>query len=122
MSSTLNPVAVPDVNWLGPDGTGGVCLVPAHPARPGSWPAPAGAGHAQVAYQHREHRRVPRLARSDQDHEWQAAACPEMVDLGAQFATGAPDAVVTGFGKQIPVVRQVPLWHGQGSCRAGGHG
>ena len=85
----------------------------------GAGPAGAGTGHRQRLQKWGEHRGVPALSRGDQHHQRTTFAVGEVVDLGAQPAPGPAQGMVRRFGLQIRVVRQVPLWCGPGSWRAG---
>lgn len=59
-----------------------------------------------------EHRVVACLASADKDHQGQAGTIDELVDLGAQPAAGAANAVVRRLGEEIVVIRPSPLCGG----------
>lgn len=61
-----------------------VGLVAAHPVRSGPGPARPTARDPKMPDQDRQHRRVPGLAGSADDHQRQSAPVDQMVDLGAQ--------------------------------------
>src|SRR5699024_4697800 len=85
------------------------------PARP--WP-----GDGQPVQQRAEHWGVPALAGPAQDHQGQAVAVDELMDLGREPAAGETEGVVRRLLAQILVVPQRPLWCARGWCRAGAHG
>jgi hypothetical protein len=59
----------------------------------------------QLLEQRDQHRRVPGLARRDGDHQGQAAAIDQMVELGRETAAGAAEAVIRRLDQWILVVR-----------------
>jgi len=68
-----------------------------------AWPTD-GTSDAQVSHQWQEHRRVTRLAWGDQRDQREPVAIDELMDLRAQPATGAPDAVIGRAPHQGPEV------------------
>ena len=91
--------------------SGGIGLVGANPA--GSGPGfPAVAVDLQMPEQMLGDRAVAGLAGADEDHQRQASAVDELVDLGAQPATGTTNAVVRRLGSEILVIRPSPLCGG----------
>jgi len=59
-----------------------------------------------------EHRIVACLASTDEDHQGQAGTIDELMDLGAQPAAGATNAVVRRLDAGIVVIRPSPLCGG----------
>src|SRR5699024_12517506 len=82
-------------------------------------PVPA---DGQPVQQRAEHWAVPDLAGLSQDHQGQAVAVDELMDLGRERAAGATEGVVRRLLAQILVVPQRSLWCARGWCRAGAHG
>jgi hypothetical protein len=104
-----------------PDRPRRVGLVAADPVRAGTRAPLAWPGHAEVVHQDREHRRVPGLARSDEDHQGQASPVDEVMDLRTQPAPRPADAMISGLVPEFLVTRQDPLcflYRGAGSLRA----
>ena len=91
------------------DRTRGIRLVPTEPLRAGAGTTATTAGHPQMGHQHRQHRRVTGLTRSDQDHQRQTGTINEWMDLGAQTASGAAYSMISRLDAQIRVIRQTPL-------------
>lgn len=59
-----------------------------------------------------EDRIVTGLTGSHEDHQRPPGTVDELVDLGAQPATGTANAVVRRLGAEIPVIRPSPLCGG----------
>src|SRR5699024_365778 len=103
-------------------GAGGVGLVAAQHVRSRAWPARPWPGDGQPVQQRAEHWGVPALAGPAQEHQGQAVAVDELMDLGREPAAGATEGAVRRLLAQILVVPQRPLWCARGGCRAGAHG
>ena len=104
------------------DRSRGVRLVAPEPVRAGSWSTATIAGHTQVLQQDWQHGSIASLAGTDQHDQGQAGAVDELVDLGAQTASGTADSMVRGLCEQILVIRQIPLCAAPAWWRADGHG
>ena len=96
---------------VGADRPGGVRLIAQHRRRAGPGP-PYWPGHAQLRQKRKQHRGVPCLAGGDQADQRQPGPIDELMDLRAQPATGAPDAVIGRLLTRILVVRSIPLCGG----------
>ena len=90
----------------------GVGLVGANPAGSGPGFPAAVAVDFQVPEPMLEDRTVAGLAGTDKDHQRQASAIDELVDLGAQPAARTANAVVRRLGPEIRVIRPSPLCGG----------
>lgn len=93
-----------------------------HGIRTGSGAASAESGNPYCVHDDREHGRITALPGAKNHCQWSAFTVTGMVDLGAQTAPGAADGVVRRLSKQFLVIREFPLWRGEGSSRAGGLG
>lgn len=87
----------------------GIGLVGTNPIRSSPRPPPTVAVDFQMAEQMLKHRTVAGLPGADEDHQGQASAIDELVDLGAQPAAGAPNTVVRRLDEEIRVIRPSPL-------------
>jgi RNA polymerase sigma factor (sigma-70 family) len=100
----------------------GVRLVRHHSIGSGPRPTRTDPWDANRIEQVRKHRRVVRMARTQQQHQRAPFAVTRVVNLRAQSATGTADRVISRLDQQILVIRQIPPCRGAGSYRAGGPG
>lgn len=85
----------------------GVGLVRGNRVRAGAGPPGTDPWHPDVVEDLFEHRAVVALPAGDHDSQWQAVPVDGVMDLRGQTATGAADAMTSGFnvvGGQILVV------------------
>jgi hypothetical protein len=99
-------------------GTRGVGPITEDRRRPGTWPTTASPRHPQLIHQRLKHRRVMGVTRADEHHQRQPVPVTELVNLGAQPAAGAAHTMISGFLRQIRVIRPCPLCGAPGWRRA----
>lgn len=93
-------------------------LITQHRSRSSTRPTRAHTGHAQLAHQRVQHRRIMRVARTDVHHQRQSLPGAELMDLRRQPARATAPERGGGFIAQIRVIRWCPLCHAPGSRRA----
>lgn len=94
-----------------PVGAGGVRLVAADTIWSSTGTPAIFARDPQVREQMRKGRRIPRLPRTYEHHQWQSVPIDDLVDLGRQAAARAADRVVRRLDLRIRVIRpSPPVW------------